>query len=301
MMFLSKPVKAQVAALSERVNGYTRSIRHISYAVVISTLVALCCAGLAKYQFSMGITEVDIPESLLLEGAKTNYKFWSVSGFAEWVWWGIRHLWVLAGLYALGLWIHGYVQEHGWKIKSLEHVGEMALGIVMALVVTFGTYIIPAGIDYVSGDFDLVQKVNDRPVRELIRAGDKGPISVDYIGEMKSLPERYVMAQVAIISNADFPASFYKKLADDLQGVGEFVPSENALFAIETAATGHPTTPSVVERANEVARHHSIASWIGGSAIGVTLLLMSWGIGLAAIRRSITRRLASIQALVQGG
>lgn len=31
MIFLSKPVKAQVAALSERVNGYTRSIRHIDY------------------------------------------------------------------------------------------------------------------------------------------------------------------------------------------------------------------------------------------------------------------------------
>ncbi len=82
MIFLSKPVKAQVAALSERVNGYTRSIRHIGYAVVIAALVALCSAGLAKYQFSMGITEVDIPESLLLEGAKTNHKFWSVSGFA---------------------------------------------------------------------------------------------------------------------------------------------------------------------------------------------------------------------------
>ncbi|HDT5864246.1 TPA: hypothetical protein QHB43_004211 [Aeromonas hydrophila subsp. hydrophila] len=301
MIFLSKPVKAQVAALSERVNGYTRSIRHIGYAVVIAALVALCCAGLAKYQFSMGITEVDIPESLLLEGAKTNYKFWSVSGFAEWVWWAIRHLWVLAGFYVLWLWALDYVKENGWKIKSLEHVGNIAVGIGMAFVVTFGTYIIPAGIDYVSGDFDLVQKVNQKPVRELIRAGDKGPISVDYIGEMKSLPERYVMAQVAIISNSDFPASFYKQLADDLQGASEFVPSENALFAIETAATGHPTSPRVVERATEVARHHTIASLIGGGSVGIALLLMGWGIGLFAIRRSITRRLASIQALIQGG
>jgi len=301
MIFLSKPVKAQVAALSERVNGYTRSIRHIGYAVVIAALVALCCAGLAKYQFSMGITEVDIPESLLLEGAKTNHKFWSVSGFAEWVWWAIRHLWVLAGFYVLWLWALDYVKDNGWKIKSLENVGEIVLGIGMTLVITFGTYILPAGMDYVSGDFDLVQKVNNRPVRELIRSGDKGPISVDYMGKMKSLPERYVMAQVAIISNSDFPASFYKQLADDLQVASEFVPSENALFAIETAAIGHPTTPSVVERANEVALHHSIASWIGGGAIGVTILLMSWGIGLAVIRRSITRRLASIQELIQGG
>lgn len=301
MMFLSKPVKAQVAALSERVNGYTRSIRHIGYAVVIAALVALCCAGLAKYQFSMGITEVDIPASLLLEGAKTNYKFWSVLGFAEWVWWAIRHLWVLAGFYVLLLSGSEYVKEHGWKIKSLENAKNIALLIFFTLASALGTYMVPAAIDYVSGDFDLVQKVNQKPVRELIRAGDKGPISVDYIGEMKSLPERYVMAQVAIISNSDFSASFYKQLADDLQGASEFVPSENALFAIETAATGHPTSPRVVERATEVARHHTIASLIGGGSVGIALLLMGWGIGLFAIRRSITRRLASIQALIQGG
>lgn len=39
MIFLPKPVKAQVADLSVRVVGHTRSIMRISYAMAFSTVV----------------------------------------------------------------------------------------------------------------------------------------------------------------------------------------------------------------------------------------------------------------------
>lgn len=60
-----------------------------------------------------------------------------------------------------------------------------------------------------------------------------------------------------------------KQLADDLQEGNTFVLGENALFAIETSATGHPDRGRR-DRCNAFADE--------------------LGIGLAAIRRSITCR-----------
>lgn len=293
-MKLNEQVKAQIDVLTERVIKLKTTIRRVDYIMFITGAIALITLLLSN-AFSLDITELDIPATLLeLESTGLEGHLGSISSMrietAESVLTGfMSKVFPIVGAVGFVFGIFNFVRGS---------VGGAIQGIVMSMMMFVAPTFISAFIGSPSGGSTEQRYINDAVMQSVINYDESEPISQDYIGKVSRVDERYVLAQAAILSKADYPSSYFKALAGDLLKESSFTPTENALYSIEMAAYGHPESEAIVERANTLSGYGKVVG--ATSFVGQMMFVMLFlgGAGLKLLRNSINKRLKSILQMV---
>lgn len=281
MMILNDDIKLQIVELSKRVTSYNKKLKRTLLLALLTGFTSFACFSL-KSLFNIELSDIDIPSSLI---SSYDGKFGSLNSVTSGVSSAISILKYL-GLLGIPLFIMMIIKNG---------TGALALALPAGLVTVF-SFVGASLIEDPSPSFEnnyinsIMQKVVNYPANE--------PLSTQYIDLLNKTDERYVLAQAAILSNSNFPASFFKSVSTEIKANGKFIPTDEAIYSIETSAYGKPQTPRVVERAEKIATYRSILDLAGHASIGSFVSFLLFGTGLSLIRRSIRNRLDKINNLI---
>lgn len=284
-MQLNEQVKSQIGVLTERVKKLKTTIRRVDYMLAASGFVALLAFFFPEI-LSMKISSLDVPSSLLsLESSGVGGTESVESAVMEIV----SKLSPVVAI--MGFLMGGYQIIRGDAFQGIQVMG---VGVTMFLAPT----IMSSMLGVPPSDSTEPRYKNDEVIRSIVNFDMSEPISHDYIGKVSGVDQRYVLAQAAILSDADYPSSYFKSLAEDLTKVSSFQPAEKALYSIEMAAYGHPETETIVERVNTLSGYGKVAGAINSVAQILFVMLFLGGAGLKLLRMSINKRLNTITQLV---
>lgn len=281
MMILNDDINLQIVDLSKRVIDYNKMLKRT---IMLALLTG--CASIAFFSlrslFNIELSELDIPNSLI---SSSGGKFGSLNSVTTGVS-SVISLLKYLGLLGIPLFIMMVIKNG---------TGALALALPTGVIAVF-SFIGASLIEEPNPSFEnnysngIMQKIVDYSTNE--------PLSTQYIEKLNKIDERYVLAQAAILSNSNFPASFFKSVATDIKENVKFTPTDEAIYSIETSAYGKPQTPRVVERAEKIATYRSILDLAAHASIGSFVSFLLFGAGLSLIRQSISNRLKKINNLI---
>ncbi|MNF25500.1 hypothetical protein D3C85_113590 [compost metagenome] len=290
-MQLNEQVKSQIEVLTERVKKLKTTIRRVDYMLAASGFVALL-AFFFPETLSLKISSLDVPTSLLvmessgLAGRLDSVGFESAASTVMGV---VLKLSPVVAI--MGLLMGGYQIIKGDAFQGIQ-------GLIVGVAMFIAPSIMSGMLGIHPGDSTGQRYKNDTVIRSIVNFDMSEPISHDYIGKVSGVDQRYVLAQAAILSDAGYPSSYFKSLAEDLTKVSSFQPAEKALYSIEMAAYGHPETETIVERVNTLNGYGKVAGAINSVAQILFVMLFLGGAGLKLLRMSINKRLNTITQLV---
>lgn len=292
MLMLNDGAKAQLEELSERVSRYDRKSLKLTRAILVLGIVATICA-IIQHFLSPDISSLHLPLSLLKANQLSNETGIDAPTalFAS----GLSRVFSKLGPITHILGIMSFAAAGFYGLTKASISGTMGF-----LSFAFLLQAAPALPGLFAGEYAGLQYQNPALVSALADHDMSEPIDQGYITKAHTLDERYLLAQVAVLSEAHYPADFFKSVADELKTVPTwlFVPEFEAQYAIEMAAYGHPETPTVVKHANTLSFYDAIVTTLSQMAIGGLLVLGLGAIGLSVLRMSIRRRLNAIDELV---
>lgn len=278
MMILNDDIKLQIVELSKRVTSYNKKLKRTLLIALLTGFASIACFSL-KSLFNIELSDIDIPSSLI---SSYDGKFGSLNSVVS----SAISILKYFGLLGIPLFIMMIIKNG---------TGALALALPAGTVAVF-SFVGASLIEDPSPSFEnnyinsVMQKIVNYPANE--------QLSTHYIDLLNKTDERYVLAQAAILSNSNFPASFFKSVSTEIKANGKFIPTDEAIYSIETSAYGKPQTPKVVERAEKIATYRSILDLAGHASIGSFVSFLLFGTGLSLIRRSIRNRLDKIYSLI---
>lgn len=293
-MQLNEQVKSQIEVLTERVKKLKTTIRRVDYMLAASGFVALLAFFFPEI-LSLKISSLDVPSSLLsLESSGVSGRLGSIAvGEMESVESAVMG--IVSKLSPIAA-IMGFLMGGFQIIRGDAFQGIQVMGV--AVVMFLAPTIMSSMLGVHPSDSTEQHYKNDEVIRSIVNFDMSEPISHDYIGKVSGVDQRYVLAQAAILSDAGYPSSYFKSLAEDLTKVSSFQPAEKALYSIEMAAYGHPETETIVERVNTLNGYGKVAGAINSVAQILFVMLFLGGAGLKLLRMSINKRLNTITQLV---
>ncbi|EPC4028307.1 hypothetical protein ACRZOU_004114 [Aeromonas salmonicida] len=277
MIILNNEIKLQISDLSRRTIDYKKKLKG-TIKLALLTGAASIAFFLLRSLFNIELSEIDIPSSLI---SSSGGKFGSLNN-------------VTAGINSV--------------ISILKYLGLLGIPLFIIMVIKNGAGALSLGIPTVfflilsftgsssieepnsSYNNDIMQKIVNYPSDE--------SLTTEYIDKLNKVDERYVLAQAAILSNSNFPASFFKSVATDIKNNGKFIPTDEAIYSIELSAYGFPQTPRIVERAEQLATYRSILDLAAHASMGSFFSLFLFGTFLAILLLSISNRLEKINSLI---
>lgn len=278
-MRLNEQVNAQISVLTERVKKLTTTIRRMDYMLCASGVMALA-AFFFPNTLSLDISSLDIPSTLLDSESATSGQYTSaLSSLIDF----ISTVGPFAGLAAIATGVY-LMMSHGSFSSGLQVV-------ISGIILNISPYI-------AQGLISEEKYINNTVMRSIIDFDESEPISKDLIGKVSRVDERYVLAQAAILSKADYPKSYFKSLAVDLSKESFFIPTDNAMYSIEMAAYGHPKSGSIVDLVETRSGYEKIASMFSLVGLILSAMLFLGGAALKLLRMSIKKRLKTILQLV---
>lgn len=293
-MQLNEQVKSQIGVLTERVKKLKTTIRRVDYMLAASGFIALL-AYFFPETLSLKISSLDIPSSLLVTessggsgrlGSLSVAEFESVSSAM------LGFISSVAPIVSVGSILMG-----GFFIIK-GNMGQGVHGLIVGAIMFSAPSIVSGFLGVQPGESAEKHYKNDAVIRSIVNFDMSEPISHEYIGKVYGVDQRYVLAQAAILSDAGYPSSYFKSLADDLTKESSFLPTEKALYSIEMAAYGHPESEAIVERVNTLNGYGKVASAINFIAQMLFVMLFLGGSALKLLRMSINKRLKAITQLV---
>jgi len=279
-MRLNEQVDAQISALTERVKKLTKTIRRMDYMLCASGVTALAAYFLPN-AFLLDISSLDIPSTLLDSGSATSGQFTDMASSLIGV---LSTIGPFMGLAAIATGVY-LMMSNGSFSSGLQVV---ISGILVSLSPYLAQGLLPDGQKY----------INNSVMRSIIEFDESEPISKDLIGKVSRVDERYVLAQAAILSKADYPQSYFKSLAEDLSKESSFITTDNAMYSIEMAAYGHPKSETIVAWMETLNGYEKIARMFSLVVLTLFVMLFLGGVALKLLRISINKRLKTILQLV---
>lgn len=293
-MQLNEQVKSQIGVLTERVKKLKTTIRRVDYMLAASGFIALLTYFFPE-TLSLKISSLDIPSSLLVaesSGGSGRLGSLSAGGFESVSSAMVGFISSISPIFGLV----GFLFGGFYIVKG--NVGQGIHGLIAGAIVFSAPSLLSGFLGVQPGGSTEQHYKNDVVIRSIVNFDMSKPISHDYIGWVNGVDQRYVLAQAAILSDAGYPSSYFKSLADDLTKESSFLPTEKALYSIEMAAYGHPESEAIVERVNTLNGYGKVAGAINFVAQMLFVMLFLGGSALKLLRMSINKRLKAITQLV---
>jgi len=277
MIILNDEIKLQISALSRRTTDYNKKLKG-TIKVALLTGAASIAFFLLRSLFNIELSDIDIPSSLI---SSSGGKFGSLNNVTT----SVNNV-----------------------ISILKYIGLLGIPLFIIMVIRIGAgafpLVIPTAfiliLSFTGSSFieEPDSSYNNEIMQKVVNYTSDASLPTEYIEKLTKVDERYVLAQAAILSNSNFPASFFKSVATDIKENGKFIPTDEAIYSIELSAYGFPQTPRIVERAEKIATYRSVLDLAAHASMGSFFSLFVFGIFLAIIRLSISNRLEKINSLI---